>query len=1087
MRLHLSIQRNGLPTVDIVFSTGSVTELTGASTATIADLIQDVNALVPLKSSDGEWGLEDYVVEVAGKQKLGGKRARRYECLHFQPLTTVLREDDEVTIRAMGEDELNARKVGGRVQTTRQGRPVVDGVVWGYDSSPASPRPEVSILPRKKRKLLTAEPHKSPSPAPVEQVDEDETSKSEARLPARSKKATKLSRTEPVTKHDVHQATSLTTLPIKAQPSENTTERPKPNPPGQGLPRTKKKNERTRLKRRLKALQQSGELPAHATFAELRKYEETAQIVLTDSSGLADELEAAKARLLKGIDEMEVELSPPEVPAHNSTIFQVSPSVDPILFRGAEVAPTVPTKKTVLTTASRDASPEQAISAANTTETRIESPVKRAKLNIAASRRLLFGSLGLRTPKNAAEEQALREQLSQNFGPGRLKEGSRRETGSDVSRTASSKSWKDKLIIGAVECVQEDLVLPPPPFPFIQHWHRKDTTKESEEGSPLDYDGPTSPPSERANQVKGIGSTSHVPANDGEQEQAHISESRTISFETEVDALPIPANFEDLGDLERTQALPGTVIAYKEIHVGADTNFQPQVSAYRVAEIVRVEKDGWITMKLSNEHRRQKAPLDPETGQKVSNNFEIESSQDEVDDGIREMSWDFLLQPKLVRASRIQVPGSVTPDSHRDEQGKETSHRKDDAVVLESLHVDHQGLKQGDTTADAVQVQIGTPRRREIAEMIREAGFDSAVDQDLNDSLLGDHNASASGSSQPATDLQIDSFVESSRISIQETGPDQWISSHGSNSDHGSAQDPDAPSSPSVSLQLTVDYPHVSHLESGESSAPQDGDTRNSSSHQDAQRVAPVPSSSAELTNPVADQADSPVDQDGEVEAGAGLESLRSREYTTRSQVEREENAGDLSFLGRPGFDGAGSSHSMSDADGSIGPSSDSSLPPLSELTSSQKFRRIKNSTTALLRKKQTRSSLAKVEKSRAPRQIQEDTEDDANEAELPASSQPAIKVSASQVQQLRSFSQIPVGTQTVDLTRSSSSPPLSPGNSDGECRPNGRVAVSVISGDNVRKRQTRAASSTIDDHTGSGMGTRRFLTMRKRRTKEYF
>jgi hypothetical protein len=63
---------------------------------TIAQLLEDVNEVVPLETEGGGnigddsecgglWGLEDYVVEVAG-----------FECLHFMGMNGLLRDGDEV-------------------------------------------------------------------------------------------------------------------------------------------------------------------------------------------------------------------------------------------------------------------------------------------------------------------------------------------------------------------------------------------------------------------------------------------------------------------------------------------------------------------------------------------------------------------------------------------------------------------------------------------------------------------------------------------------------------------------------------------------------------------------------------------------------------------------------------------------------------------------------------------------------------------------------------------------------------------------------------------------------------------------------
>ena len=84
MRLHLCIQRHGLPPVRILWTVGS-TDLPHESGAslTISKFLEQVNDIIPLEADN--WGLEDYAVEVGG-----------FECLHFSELNQILKEDDEV-------------------------------------------------------------------------------------------------------------------------------------------------------------------------------------------------------------------------------------------------------------------------------------------------------------------------------------------------------------------------------------------------------------------------------------------------------------------------------------------------------------------------------------------------------------------------------------------------------------------------------------------------------------------------------------------------------------------------------------------------------------------------------------------------------------------------------------------------------------------------------------------------------------------------------------------------------------------------------------------------------------------------------
>lgn len=85
MRLHLIVQRNALPPVHILWITGALGPLYSAAgkELTISQLLEQVNDIIPLES--GEWGLEDYIVEVGG-----------FECLHFLEAGQVLKEGDEV-------------------------------------------------------------------------------------------------------------------------------------------------------------------------------------------------------------------------------------------------------------------------------------------------------------------------------------------------------------------------------------------------------------------------------------------------------------------------------------------------------------------------------------------------------------------------------------------------------------------------------------------------------------------------------------------------------------------------------------------------------------------------------------------------------------------------------------------------------------------------------------------------------------------------------------------------------------------------------------------------------------------------------
>ena len=82
LRLRLVVRRHALPEVRIVFAVQLDTD------PTIANLLEQVNEILPLEAND--WGLEDYAVE------LRDASGRGFDCLHFQQVSVILKNDEEV-------------------------------------------------------------------------------------------------------------------------------------------------------------------------------------------------------------------------------------------------------------------------------------------------------------------------------------------------------------------------------------------------------------------------------------------------------------------------------------------------------------------------------------------------------------------------------------------------------------------------------------------------------------------------------------------------------------------------------------------------------------------------------------------------------------------------------------------------------------------------------------------------------------------------------------------------------------------------------------------------------------------------------
>ena len=111
--------------------------------------------------------------------------------------------------------------------------------------------------------------------------------------------------------------------------------------------------------------------------------------------------------------------------------------------------------------------------ARSTTEEAQESnsPHRRAKLNVSGAKRMLFGSLGLKTPMSKEDEDNTREKLMKNARV--LKEPQNQDQAvgvPDLAAIADDDSWRDKIELRAVECCHTGIQLSDPPFPFVQRW-----------------------------------------------------------------------------------------------------------------------------------------------------------------------------------------------------------------------------------------------------------------------------------------------------------------------------------------------------------------------------------------------------------------------------------------------------------------------------------------------------------------------------------------------------------------------------------------------------------------------------------------
>ncbi|KAI6895590.1 hypothetical protein KC355_g20442, partial [Hortaea werneckii] len=129
------------------------------------------------------------------------------------------------------------------------------------------------------------------------------------------------------------------------------------------------------------------------------------------------------------------------------------------------------------------------------------SVARRSRLDVAGSKRLLLGSLGVRVPKTQEEKDALQKKLKerndQRIAPPpdpeapapAPKEASKIAPTDDQQNESEDdgESWREKIDLNAIECCEEGITLSTPPFPFHQRWDPQQRRKKSKGRNGIAY------------------------------------------------------------------------------------------------------------------------------------------------------------------------------------------------------------------------------------------------------------------------------------------------------------------------------------------------------------------------------------------------------------------------------------------------------------------------------------------------------------------------------------------------------------------------------------------------------------------------
>ncbi|KAL8915804.1 MAG: hypothetical protein Q9172_006654 [Xanthocarpia lactea] len=499
----------------------------------------------------------------------------------------------------------------------------------------------------------------------------------------------------------------------------------------------------------------------------------------------------------------------------------------------------------------------------------------RMRLDMDSSRRLLFGALGHRAPKTKADEVKLQEKMMKDAQTPKKPPPQPAED-DNVPRASSSLlpdgniRWEDKIELSAVECCHDGIELSTPPFPFVQRWDsqqqrgysvgqtgfsqksrkRKRNNKNYEASfEPLgddaapnqglqvsyDFDDDTTNPNEEQVPITRNPSDENLKAANDQL----LRETK----ETYGDIHEKPDPFHGLShllddlsarpSLDQAACSAGTIIAFKQLDMSAETKWQPRISDYRTALINSVLDDGTLSMTMApRDQSRGGKQYDPDTGERLYAKFEMPGyNEDDNDDnsGLLELAFADLIEPKLVRTSqkepemdKLSSGASLHVDEGVDESDQQVT--MDYQVTVPSDNVVQPVLKNlRDPQKDA---EVTEQFHKEIQDLFKDAGWRSSIQS----------NESVPGGVPDASRVDQDQDHE-----MNETQPDSGAPQNthhdrpSSPRFHGFSSSP--PAQPYQEVEDPVVYPNLR----GASSGPYDETT------DDPNRTLPETSSQADM------------------------------------------------------------------------------------------------------------------------------------------------------------------------------------------------------------------------------------------------
>ncbi|KAI9758708.1 MAG: hypothetical protein M4579_002883 [Chaenotheca gracillima] len=403
-----------------------------------------------------------------------------------------------------------------------------------------------------------------------------------------------------------------------------------------------------------------------------------------------------------------------------------------------------------------------------------QSSKERPKLDMDSSKRLLFGSLGLRKPKtkqNDKQKLARKPQEEDVLASGHLKFDNEGEVVSYRSQDdivqgnhlreglKADKVWEQKILLSAVECVDEDVDLSVPPYPFRQRWdiqYQRPRTKgkNGKKRKRSEYQEEDSP-AIHSSQYSGVAGLSYEDTtphlNYDEDLSATIQDSQIDNaarqqllkdivttngdkIADEEDLPPVPSDPSECPALIQPALGPGLVIFFKQLMMKSD--WQPEISNYRTATVDEILDDGTIQLTLAKRDREQKEVFyDEDTGQKLYDKFEMpdDEGDDAAAEGLLELAFSELIEPRILKDNGNTIDETSTkPPSNAvntDASVDEDSIRND--IVPNGIDLTD-GKSPPEMNRDGTEGQRADGMDSEAASSHKSAARESHVHKDLS-------------------------------------------------------------------------------------------------------------------------------------------------------------------------------------------------------------------------------------------------------------------------------------------------------------------------------------------------------------------